>query len=240
MFEDATFDSRSIQRSQAPRWMLLTLTVNLAIVAAMIVLPLLFPASLPSQLLERALYVPAPPTAHVEQAAARQTSATTASPVRDFYQMPTSIPPVISTEPVGPAPVPMGVDLNSGIPGGGDVTGATGVRGFPSNPPTVVQKAQPATTKVSGGVLEGMLIAKTTPVYPIIARTMHISGTVVLAAMISKEGTIENLHVLSGQPMLTQAAMDAVKTWRYRPYLLNGQPVEVETTINVVFSMGSR
>jgi protein TonB len=67
-----------------------------------------------------------------------------------------------------------------------------------------------------------------------------VSGTVVLAATISKSGTIENLRVLSGHPMLTQAAIDAVKTWRYRPYLLNHEPVEVETTINVVFSMGSR
>jgi len=240
MFEDATFDSRSIQRSQAPRWMLLTLAVNLAIVAAMIVLPLLFPASLPSQLLERALYVPAPPAAHAEQAAARQTLAPAASPVRDLYRMPTDIPPVISTEPMGPAPGPIGGDLGSGMPGGGDVPGATGVRSFPSTPPPLVQRAQPTTMKVSGGVLEGLLISKTTPVYPAIALTARVSGTVILAATISKEGTIENLHVLSGHPMLTGAAMDAVKTWRYRPYLLNGQPVEVETTINVVFSMGSR
>ena len=66
---------------------------------------------------------------------------------------------------------------------------------------------------------------------------MRLEGTVVLAATISKAGTIENLRVVSGPAMLQQAALDAVKTWQYRPYLLNGQPVEVETTINVIFTL---
>ena len=63
-------------------------------------------------------------------------------------------------------------------------------------------------------------------------------GTVVLQATISKTGTIEDLHVVSGPAMLQQAAMDAVRTWRYRPYLLNNEPVEVETTVNVIFTLG--
>ena len=76
------------------------------------------------------------------------------------------------------------------------------------------------------------------PVYPPIARAARVSGTVRLAATISKTGSIENLHVTSGPPMLQQAALDAVSTWRYRPYLLDGQPVEVETTVNVIFTLG--
>jgi protein TonB len=83
-----------------------------------------------------------------------------------------------------------------------------------------------------------MLIQKTTPVYPPIAKAARVSGTVVLQATISKTGTIEGLHVVSGPAMLQQSAMDAVKTWRYRPYLLNGEPVEVETTVNVIFTLG--
>jgi len=239
MFEDATFDSRSIQRSQAPRWMLLTLTINLGIVAAMIVLPLMYPASLPSQLLERALYVPVPPSAPAQQPAAQQRPSAHASPIHNFYQIPIDPRPMISQEPIGDAPAPPSFD--SGLPasGNGDVVGAT-KDVFQSNPRPVVHQAQPTTIPVSSGVLEGLLYFKTTPAYPTIARTAHISGTVVLAATISKEGTIVNLHVLSGHPMLTDAAMQAVKTWRYHPYLLNGQPVEVETTINVVFSMAGR
>jgi protein TonB len=83
-----------------------------------------------------------------------------------------------------------------------------------------------------------MILQKTTPMYPPIAKAARVSGTVVLQATISKSGTIQNLRVISGPAMLTQSAMDAVKTWRYRPYLLNNEPVEVDTTINVIFSLG--
>jgi protein TonB len=67
---------------------------------------------------------------------------------------------------------------------------------------------------------------------------MRVEGTVSLAATISKTGTIENLRVVSGPPILQQAALDAVKTWLYRPYLLNREPIEVETTVNVIFTLG--
>ena len=65
-----------------------------------------------------------------------------------------------------------------------------------------------------------------------------MSGTVELHAIISKDGTIKDLHVVSGPAMLRQAAVDAVRTWRYKPYKLNNEPTEVETTINVVFTLG--
>jgi len=75
------------------------------------------------------------------------------------------------------------------------------------------------------------------PQYPAIAKAARIQGTVVLQATISKTGEIENLRVVSGPPMLQQSAMDAVRTWRYRPYLLNNEPVEVDTTVNVIFNL---
>jgi protein TonB len=86
--------------------------------------------------------------------------------------------------------------------------------------------------------MSGMLLDKVTPQYPAIAKAARIQGTVVLQATISKSGGIENLRVISGPPMLQQAAMEAVRSWRYKPYLLNGDPVEVETTVNVVFNLG--
>ena len=82
-----------------------------------------------------------------------------------------------------------------------------------------------------------MVIQRIVPRYPPIALASHTQGTVVLQAVISKNGTIENLRVISGSPLLQQAAIDAVSQWRYRPYLLNGQPVDVETSINVVFGL---
>ena len=84
---------------------------------------------------------------------------------------------------------------------------------------------------------EGNLIRKVQPAYPALARTARIQGAVVLQAVISKQGAIENLKVLAGHPMLAPAAIEAVKQWRYRPYILNGEPVEVETPITVNFSL---
>jgi protein TonB len=86
-------------------------------------------------------------------------------------------------------------------------------------------------------VTAGLLVHRVQPVYPSLARQARISGEVVLQAIIGKDGTIQNLHVLSGHPMLVQIAMDAVRQWRYKPYLLNGEPVEVDTQIKVNFSL---
>jgi protein TonB len=98
--------------------------------------------------------------------------------------------------------------------------------------------AKPLEVKLlSGSLAEGMLLRRVQPDYPSIARDARVSGTVVIQAKINKEGGIENLQVVSGPPMLRQAALDAVKQWRYRPYLLDGEPVEVLTTVNVFFSL---
>jgi protein TonB len=103
---------------------------------------------------------------------------------------------------------------------------------------TAPPKVAPQKVRVSQGVLQGNAISQPKPQYPPIARQARISGSVVLQATISKAGTIENLHVISGHPMLIQAAMDAVRQWKYKPYLLNGDPVEVDTQITVNFTMG--
>jgi len=86
-------------------------------------------------------------------------------------------------------------------------------------------------------MMEGNLIYRVQPAYPPLARAARIQGTVQLRAIISRTGTIENLQVISGHPMLVGAALDAVRQWRYRPYLLNGDPVEVETQVTVNFSL---
>jgi protein TonB len=120
---------------------------------------------------------------------------------------------------------------------GGPSSGVMGGLFGNSSGPTV-KAAPPKKVNISGGVMAGMVLQKTQPVYPPIAKAARVSGTVVLQATISKTGTIENLRVASGPAMLQDAAMQAVRTWRYRPYLLDGVPVEVETTVNVIFSLG--
>ncbi len=82
-----------------------------------------------------------------------------------------------------------------------------------------------------------MLIRDVKPIYPGIAQAAGVQGEVILQAVIGKDGRIENLHAISGNPLLVKAAVDAVQQWRYHPYLLNGEPVEVETQITVRFTM---
>ena len=126
--------------------------------------------------------------------------------------------------------------INIGNLDDGNGTSGTNPFGNESQRPVVrVRLAGPV--RVSGLIVAGLLIEKRIPMYPPIAKASGTQGTVVLQATISRSGTIENLRVVSGPAMLQQAAMDAVKEWRYRPYLLNGEPVEVETTVNVVFKL---
>ena len=91
--------------------------------------------------------------------------------------------------------------------------------------------------RISSGVTQGLKIRNVDPVYPPIAKAARAQGVVILQAIIGKDGSIQNLHVVSGSPLLTQSALDAVKQWRYRPYILNGDPVEVETTVEVRFTL---
>jgi len=90
---------------------------------------------------------------------------------------------------------------------------------------------------VSQGVSSGLLIKKVQPAYPPLARQARIQGQVLLQAQISKDGSIENLSLISGHPMLAPAAIEAVKQWRYKPYMLNGEPVAVDTQVVVNFTL---
>lgn len=134
-------------------------------------------------------------------------------------------------EPAGPID-PSALGSGPGIPGGIGTSSA----GHPMV--SIAQPVPKAPVRVSGAVVAGLLINKTPPVYPRLAIAVRAEGTVVLQATISKVGTIENLRVVSGPPILQQAAIDAVQSWRYKPYLLGGEPVEVETTVNVIFTLG--
>ena len=90
---------------------------------------------------------------------------------------------------------------------------------------------------ISQGVSTGLLIKRVDPIYPPTAVTMRIEGTVQLLATISKDGDITRVKVVSGERQLSAAAVDAVKRWKYKPYLLNGEPVEIDTQISVNFKL---
>jgi protein TonB len=130
--------------------------------------------------------------------------------------------------------------MQGGVPGGvaggsmgGVIGGVIGGMGGAPPPPRPAQQR----IRQGGSVQAALLVNKVTPVYPPLARQTRISGTVRLHAIISKNGSIQSLEVISGHPLLVRAAMDAVQQWRYKPTLLNGEPVEVDTTIDVIFSL---
>ena len=237
MFEDATFDSRNVEPSKTPRWMLLALMVNGMLFGAGIGMPLLYPASLPSRLLTHVLFIPMEPVKIVPKAQMARVSTATATALTNLFSAPTTVPTLISTEPVGDPP-------NSGDAGALEAAdagpGAEVSSLFQSAPQPVVKKEQAKKMTISQGVSTGLLLQRVDPVYPVIAKSAGVSGTVVLEAVIAADGRIDKLRVQSGSPMLRQAALDAVKQWKYRPYLLNEQPIEVETTITIVFNLGTR
>jgi TonB family protein len=107
----------------------------------------------------------------------------------------------------------------------------------PPSPQSAAQMESGARARISPDVIEGQILIKVTPVYPDIAKAAKEEGTVVLHAIIGRDGTMKSLNVLSGPALLQGAALDAVRQWVYKPYILNGEPTEVETTINITFSL---
>ena len=160
----------------------------------------------------------------------------------DTIVMPRSIPDQIAQvndHGIMPAPqVPAGLGVEGGTGQFGARNGVLngfGVGVSPMAPPASAPVARPP--RISH-IMEGNLIFRVQPTYPALARQARIQGSVVLRAIISRDGRIENLQLIDGHPMLVQSAMEAVRQWRYRPYILNDEPVEVETVVTVNFILG--
>jgi periplasmic protein TonB len=237
MFEDSLVESGNRIRRKNKFWSLVAFLLNTGALLALAIWPLLHPEALPRQVMATLMVAPSPPPAPPPAAPAAKVQAKAQMLMSEFRA--TSRIPKVKQVDEAAMPQPMiGVQgmegLSNGIPGGiGSIINDAGTRQA-----TVVRPKAPNSLSVSSGVMAGYLLTKTLPQYPAIPRTARIQGTVVLQATVSKSGSIENLRVIGGPPMLQQAAMDAVRSWRYKPYLLNGEPVEVETTINVVFRLG--
>lgn len=238
MFEDSTFESQGRITTSSRRWSLAAFALNSSMLAALVIFPLIHSEAIPHRFIDIA--IAPPPAAHAPDPV--QAHPRTAV----LHGRPELTPPGLQT----PRVIPIGIHHGSiaetaapmgtvpGMDAGGSGTGIPGGDIFRSAPPHPVQPKPNGPVPISQGVAAGMVLYKTIPTYPAIARAAHVEGTVILHAVIAKGGQIQNLRVESGPAMLQQAALDAVAQWRYRPYLLNGAPVEVETTINVVFSLG--
>jgi len=179
----------------------------------------------------------APNRPHQEQ----PTATTLLRVIRDGFTQPHSIPKGVrqltADESSSVEDVP---SIGKGIPGGGNSFGIPG--GSDSGPafvppPPPVPKPPARPIRRSELIEAALLIHRVDPVYPALARQIHLEGTVQLHAIIGRDGTIQSLEVLSGHPLLIQSARDAVRQWRYRPTLLNGEAVEVETSITVIYTM---
>lgn len=226
------------------RFGLTTLTsfgLEALLVAVLLIAPMLRPPAIP--LLRRLStpislsQTPAEPKPSVEHSALNSVAHRSATEIvlRQPAQIPNHI--LITSEPTPPAFIASSSGAGTAVNGDfRGLLGAVGTGAAPVIPRPAVTIEHPVRLS---HMSEGDLIRKVMPAYPALARSARIQGTVVLQAMISKQGTIENLRLLSGHPMLAPAAIEAVKQWRYRPYILNSEPVEVETQITVNFALNN-
>src|SRR5580693_4951248 len=230
MFEDSLIESGN--RFGAKRRLsttILSFLLQVSLIGVLILIPLIYTDALPKTQLMTFLVAPPPPPPPPPPPAAAPVKVVKiqSEVINGQLRTPTKIPDKVQMIKEEEAPPDLGAGVQGGVPGG--IPGSTQV--------AVPKIATPQRVRVSSGVSTGLLIRKVQPNYPQLAKQARIQGSVVLQAEISKDGTIQNLQLISGHPMLAPAAIEAVKQWRYKPYLLNGEPVAVETTVVVNFSL---
>jgi len=219
------------------------------VVGVLVLVPLIRTQALDLKgLRDETLYLPAPPPPRIVAVVHERASKPAPRVVQDGTIIaPKAIPERIADivdVPAGPVGPDIGVVGSTGIPGGfqngvlGGILDALAKTGPPPPPPAQHTAKAAAPKQVGGDVQAAKLIHGLKPDYPPLARMARIQGAVRLAALISSDGRIQNLQVLSGHPLLLKSALDAVAQWRYQPTLLNGEPVEVETEIDVNFVLG--
>ena len=250
LFEDSLLDSTIGQRKRRTWATGLSFALQIFFIGFLLLLPLWFTDALPKQQLLTFLEAPPPPPPPPPAAASRPPTPkvvkVTSNIANGRLRTPSRIPAkVLMVKEDDPPPPPVATTGGAvgGVPGGipgGQLSGVIGGIISSSSGPAVaptLSKPVPAMQRlrVSAGVTDGLLIDRVEPTYPPLAQQAHIEGSVVLTAFIDKGGNVQRLNVVSGHPLLLSAAIDAVKQWRYKPLLVNGQPIEVETTVTVNF-----
>jgi len=240
MFEDSLIESGGKLKTKRAGWMVFSTALQVLIVGILILIPLIYTDALPKQQLMTFLVAPPPPPPPPPpaQAVVKVVKPAQSELINGQLRTPTKIPQKIEMIKEEDAPPPMsGGGVMGGVPGGVPGGSMGGVIGGIVNATAALPKVAVQRVRVSQGVSQGLLIRRVQPNYPPLARQARIQGQVVLQAEISKDGTIQNLQLISGHPMLAPAAIEAVKQWRYKPYLLNGEPVAVETQVVVNFTL---
>src|SRR5271166_6394653 len=241
MFEDSLIESGGKLKTKRGQTSVVAFIIEFMIIGVMVLIPLIFTEALPKGQMMFLLVAPPPPpppaAAVVQHVKVIQTDI-----VNGELRTPTKIPQKVKMIQEDEAPPQMPTSgVVGGVPGGvpgGSMNGVIGsVLSATNNVAMVPKMAAPTRVRVSSGVSSGLLIRRVNPTYPPLARQARIQGVVILQAQISKDGSIENLQLISGHPMLAPAAIEAVKQWKYKPYLLNGEPVEVDTQVQVNFTL---
>ena len=244
MFEDSLIESSGALSKRNPWTAALSFALQALVAGVFVLVPLVYTEALPWRQFASVLTEPAPPPAGSPAAAPVHVHGAQARPLLadSVPRPPTSIPQRIAMLHDDAANADgSGASDWIGVPGG---TGPGGPNSIISNvipvPPAMPKIVAPSKVRVSSGVAQGLLIHETKPTYPPLALQARIQGTVVLQAVIARDGTVQNLRVVSGHPLLVSAALNAVRLWRYKPYILNEQPVEVDTQIMVNFTLDHR
>lgn len=240
MFEDSLFSSARQLKPSSPKTIAISFLLQSVAVGFMILIPLVYTEALPARRIIGVLMTPPPPPVRQPITAASPAVQVPTRPVRPQQEMtqPTVMPEhpaIVHDEWLPPSvsgSVTAEIHWGAYVPGS-SLSGAVSVSPPPPPQPPASERIQ-----IGGQVAAAKLIYQPSPTYPALARQARIQGTVRLQAVISKEGEIENLTVMSGHPLLIPAALNAVRQWRYQPTFLNGVPVEVETTIEVNFKLG--
>jgi len=244
VFEDSLFATNQHRSGQRGLAAVLSFGVQAVFLGLLVLIPLLYTDALPLNTIKTILEAPRAPVRPASEPAPQPVrhNRTDSNMENGRVVTPIVIPPH-PAQLVDRGPIQQGVDDGPVIPGaipdlGSDransITRLLHVAPGPAAPSVSTNRGPVRISHVD----EGLLIHKVTPIYPKMAITIRQQGPVTLQATIGRDGTIQNLRLISGPPLLIGAAIDAVKQWRYRPYLLNGEAVEVETQITVNFTLG--
>lgn len=238
MFEASLFESEGRIRTKNGRGIAIAAAVQAIAFSGLLLVPLFSPARLPQRVLRMTLAAPPPPPPTLKPPPPlTQTTTSALQTITQSLIAPSTISHsrvVINNEPSIDVSVTNGSTVATSADVGNLLDKLGGAASTNVRPAAVPR----GPVRVSSGVMQGQLDSPILPVYPSIARAAHMQGTVIVAAIVSRTGAIEKLHVLSGPMMLRQAALDAIQRAHYRPFKLNGEPVEVDTTISVAFALG--
>ena len=244
MFEDSLMESGGKLKTKQGATTAISFILQILLIGVLVLLPLVFTEALPKQQLMTFLVAPPPPPPPPPPPAATPEIKIVKKMQSDLdngqLRTPTTIPKKVQMIKEDEPPPSTGVaGVVGGVPGGVPGGAMGGVLGsiINSAPAVVPKAATPQRVRVSQGVSQGLLMRQVKPTYPAAGASGAYSGNGGSAGCHQQGWFIENLHLVSGHPMLAPAAIEAVKQWKYKPYFLNGEPVEVETTINVNFTL---